>query len=134
MRVVFPEGFSDGNLSADFEKLGHSPIYGIGEIADLPETVLEKVKRSGGVFTTNPDEISQAQSRQGTHIRRENEWVAKRAKSDVVNKERVEKKEMQRQMKAKIELDALRARLPLLYGREERIVWRRIQDLEASLK
>ena len=57
--VVFPEGFKDGALTDELAALGHPVVFGVGEIASLPKSLIEKIVLSGGLVETDSEAIAQ---------------------------------------------------------------------------
>lgn len=73
-RVMFPEGFRDGSFADELAALNHPPTFEPGEIIELPTAVLEKITNSGGLFTTNQEEIDQFINYQLKHAVRIEQW------------------------------------------------------------
>lgn len=132
VRVLFVETFRDGTLEAECAAVGHPAEFGVGEIAELPQSLLDKIRASGGLVSTNAEEIEQAINQQGKHQKRIQEWREERdrqAKSAIASRAAAEHNAGILQ-----EIETLSTRALTATGKTKEALWQRINELHQSLK
>jgi hypothetical protein len=131
VRAFFPEGFRDGNLTAEFAAIGHPAEIGVGELVDLPRELLERITASGGLVSTNPEEIKRAESNQAKFALRNKEW----REQDLASKANNEKYKLigEHNKAAMAEIETLSREFITATGAEREALWQKIRELKTSL-
>lgn len=131
-RVVFPEGFRDGAIAADCAAIGHPDTFGVGEIVDLPPALIEKIKRSGGFVSTDPDAMLQFENQQGKHQLKIEQWHAARK----AEAERMQARQATEGHNKSVlaEIEELSERVITATGKQKEALWKRIDELHKSLR
>jgi hypothetical protein len=131
-RVLFPEGFRDGTLTDECAALGRPPEFGVGEIAELPVKLIDKIKASGGMMETNPEAIAQFEHQQGKHLQKIKDYQEAKKRADEFTKKAHEAQEHNKSALAEIE--ELSARVISTTGKTKEALWQRINELQKSMK
>ena len=132
VRVVFPEGWTDGTLSPQFAALNHPATFGAGEIAFLPNSLLEKIHQSGGLVETNPFAIDQYKNQQRKHEIKVEQWQAEREHQNAMTAQTQANAKANEKLLAEIE--KLSARFLKANGTAREALWQRINELQGQLQ
>lgn len=135
VEVVFPKGFKDGGLTELFEAINHPAEIGVGEIIELPVTLLEKIKLSGGessLMEQNPEVIALYRDQQAKHLQRIKEWKENRVKM----REYTERTKTLAAHNESVlsEIETLSSKLPITTGKAKITLKARIDELYKDLK
>lgn len=132
VRVMFPEGFKDGTLENECAALGHPSSFGVCEIVELPVSLLEKIKMSGGLFETDPETLAQHANQQAKHQLKIQQWEQEREQAATFAKQSQEATKHNQSILAEIE--TLSARALTATGKTKEALWQRINELHQSLR
>lgn len=133
-RVVFPEGFRDGTLANELAAIGHPPEFGVGEISELPLSLIDKLVKSGAFLTNDSETIRQNESQQGKHQLKIRQWQEEAAETAKRKKAKQEANEHNQSTLAEIE--RLSFEWSKLDGKSKTrdALWMKIEELRQSLK
>lgn len=127
LTVCFPEGFRDGSLADELAALGHPAEFGVGEIASLPPSLIEKITSSGGLTDTNPEVIRQNEKQQDKHRVKIEQWQAERERQAKQMEDG--KRTQQHNKEILAEIEELSARTTTATGKTKEALWARIREL-----
>ena len=133
MRVLFPEGFRDGTLTNELAAVGHPPEFGVGEIAELPRGLVDKLLNSGAFVETDYEAMRQYESQQGKHQLKIRQWQEETADSAKQKKAKEETNKHNQFTLA--EIDRLSSEwMKYSPGNTRDALWQKIEELQKSLK
>ena len=132
VRVVFIEGYSNGNFAPEFAAIEHPPVFGVGEIYDIPLELLDKIVRDGGFVAQDSETLLQYEPLQGKHRQKVKEWREEQAQLAKQKKAREDANTHNESILAEIE--QLSREWMKSTGATKDALWQRITELRRTLR